>query len=572
MLFSIADQIKHDIGNLAAGEDPGLRIEVAKLYGLVASKAVAYSDHAASCSYLENALSLLSPDPWTSHYDLSLRFSLQLAESCYSCGDVERAQYILQQVTGHCHTIEDKLPAHSLLARILLDRRRITEADTLCREVLSQLGEELPDSLEPPEIAIMVETTLKLVEKMSSEDLLNMKEMDERLSMILHFYDILGTSAYMGINEMLQFVVCRMIQLTMKNGLSKYSILALIQFAALLCSRKVAKNGFAIASRIGKAAMSCCKERYHTPDMVPQSHLIYYGFVAFHTEPLHTCADMLRLGFDAGMSLGKVGNAFLNGSQHIRAAIVAGDRLPTLLEKVDYYLKMANTYQNEIVKPFLGIFRGTISILIDNGESTSSSPHVIDTPTNTTNAIVLETINFHRAIQAYWQGHNDRCQHYMGKLLHKCSDAGKLNSIIIVFINGMNSFQLIRRQPRVKLQTITKKAIGLLKTAAMHSGWNFENKVHLLEAESFSLQNENSKAQASYLAAINSARASGFVHEQGLACELAGHHCKNVGDGSSAWNYFNQAKQCYTDWGSQLKVEKVTQQLDFLSEYMPNVT
>jgi hypothetical protein len=360
-----------------------------------------------------------------------------------------------------------------------LDRRRFEDAYTLCRGVLSQLDEELPDSLEPPEIANMIEVTLKLVEKISSEDLLNMKEMDERLSMTLHFYNIVGTSAYMGINEMLHFVVCRMIQLTMQSGLCKYSIFAFIQFAALLCSRKVAKNGFAIASRIGKAAMSCCRERYHTPDMVPQRHLIYYSLVAFHTEPLQTCADMSRQGFDAGMSLGDVGTAFLNASQHIRTAVVAGDRLPTLLERVDYYLKMANTYQNEIVKPFLCIFRGTISILINKGESTSSLPHVIDTPTNTTNTNVLESINFHRALQAYWQGHNDRCQHYMGKLLHKCSDAGKLNSIIIVFINGMNSFQLMRRQPRVKLQTITKKAIGVLKTAAMHSSWNFGNKVRV---------------------------------------------------------------------------------------------
>jgi predicted ATPase len=117
MLFSIADQIKHGIGNLAAGEDPELRLDMAKLYGLAGSKAVACSDHAASCSYLENALLLLPTDHWKSDYELSLRFSLRLAESCYSCGDVERAQCILQDVTGHCHTIADKLPANSLLAR-----------------------------------------------------------------------------------------------------------------------------------------------------------------------------------------------------------------------------------------------------------------------------------------------------------------------------------------------------------------------------------------------------------------------------------------------------------------------
>jgi predicted ATPase len=117
MLFNIADQIKHGIGNLAAGEDPELRLDMAKLYGFAGVRAAASSDHVASRLYLEHALSLLSPDPWTRHYELSLRFSLQLAKSCYSCGDVKKAQCILQVITGHCRSIEDKVPAHALLAR-----------------------------------------------------------------------------------------------------------------------------------------------------------------------------------------------------------------------------------------------------------------------------------------------------------------------------------------------------------------------------------------------------------------------------------------------------------------------
>ena len=94
----------------------------------------------------------------------------------------------------------------------------------------------------------------------------------------------------------------------------------------------------------------------------------------------------------------------------------------------------------------------------------------------------------------------------------------------------------------------------------------------MLEAEQFSLQNLNSEAQSSYAAAISSARSSGFIHEQGLACELAGYHCKNAGDGSSAWSFFDQAKRCYAEWGSQMKVDSVTRQLGSLSDHMPSAT
>jgi len=93
--------------------------------------------------------------------------------------------------------------------------------------------------------------------------------------------------------------------------------------------------------------------------------------------------------------------------------------------------------------------------------------------------------------------------------------------------------------------------------------------VHLLEAEQFSFQNRNNEAQASYAAAIDTARSSGFIHEQGLACELAGFHFKKSFDLRSAWIFFNQAKQCYIEWGSQMKVNSVSHQLRSLSDYMP---
>jgi len=322
----------------------------------------------------------------------------------------------------------------------------------------------------------MVDMTLKMVNRISAKDLLDMKEMDEKLSISMHFYNIMGTAAYFGKHEMIHFVACRMVWLTMKNGLCKHSILGFVQFSGVIFRAKKCAES---ASRIGKAAMSCCRERYNTHDMVPNLYATYYGFIAPYTEPLQTCADMLRQGFDAGISLGETGTAFFNASLHIRTAMMAGERLPTLMEQVDYYLELINAYQNEIAKPYLSIFRGTISILIDNGESTSSARHAIDVPTNTTNANMLETIFFHSAIQAYWQGHNERCQYWINKfLLHTTPDISDMCRFqFITFTQGLNSFQLPISKISIKFRTTLKKAIRVLNTAASYSSWNFCNKV-----------------------------------------------------------------------------------------------
>ena len=116
VIFSIVDQIKLGIDSLD-DESPEFRIEVAKLNELAGMKAVVCSDYVTSRSYFTYALSLLPIDQWKSHYDISLRCSLRLAKSHYSCGNVEKAQSILQDMIGQCHSFEDKLPACELLAR-----------------------------------------------------------------------------------------------------------------------------------------------------------------------------------------------------------------------------------------------------------------------------------------------------------------------------------------------------------------------------------------------------------------------------------------------------------------------
>ena len=83
-----------------------------------------------------------------------------------------------------------------------------------------------------------------------------------------------------------------------------------------------------------------------------------------------------------------------------------------------------------------------------------------------------------------------------------------------------------------------------------------------MQAEMFSSEAKNEEARESYAAAIESAQSSGFIHEQGLSLELAGFHYKRIGDHASAYRLLCQAKQCYDEWGSEMKVESVARQLE----------
>ena len=374
--------------------------------------------------------------------------------------------------------ISDGFVTSFFFATVHIIRKMFGKACTLCHELLFQLGEKIPESFHQNQIAKMVEATSGMVYGMEDIDLLRMDEMDESHSISMNLYSMIIPALFFSKPEVVPFVACRMVQLTMKHGISKHSIVGFVQLAAALSSiNNTGQKNIEDASRIGKAAMSCCRNRYNLSDQ-PSLYIQYYGLFAWHSESLQTCAEMLRQGFDAAMSVGETGTACLISVHHIKTAIIAGERLPALLEKVDYYSERANNHQHELAKFYLSIFQGTISTLMNNGQPASSTSHENNgLPTERARSNLLQAMYFHSSIQSFWQGHNERCQYYMDKMQESSSDLGKLNNLYSVFIHGVISFQSLKKNTSTKIRASSKRAIRVLKVAAKNSCWNFQNKV-----------------------------------------------------------------------------------------------
>ena len=353
--------------------------------------------------------------------------------------------------------------------------KRFLIAYNVCSEVLSQLGENIPETLSSDETTAMTEATLGLVKGITDEDLLGMKEIDSKLATSISFYSLMWRAAYHAKQDMVPFITCRVVQHTMENGLCKHSIGGFITLAALLCGNILPKKDIKSATKIGKAAMSCFTQRYNTSEQIPEIYASYYGFVAWRTEPLQTCTKKHGQGFELSMSLGEPDMAFINSVCQISSSFLAGDKLPSLLEKVDYYLKLADTCNHEVSISLLTIFRGTIAILINGG---NSSPFATEAQ-ETSPLKILESMHSHSALRAYWQGHNTRSQHFADKLMKITtkSEMGLLNGTAILFFNGLNSFALMKNHCTTRLKPKAMRFLQLLKTTSEHSSFNFKNKV-----------------------------------------------------------------------------------------------
>jgi tetratricopeptide (TPR) repeat protein len=254
---------------------------------------------------------------------------------------------------------------------------------------------------------------------------------------------------------------------------------------------------------------------------------------------------------------------------HIRISILTGSNLPNLLREADNYLALIGRHGSKFSRIGIVCCRQTVSTLIDNGENTSLSSDDNEEKEMMNEETYSEDhsrqINYHKAQQCFWLGHHERCYRCIEKMLQV--EGAAHYRLTTIFYHGLNSFSLMRKGKFAKrCSQIYKAALAELLKAEELSKWNYRNKVYLLQAEKHSFAGRDEEARTSYGSAIIAARTSKFVHEQGLACECAGFHCKRMGDLEQAWRFFNQARNCYEKWGSSMKVEFVTRQMDELPD------
>lgn len=348
----------------------------------------------------------------------------------------------------------------------------------------------------------------------------------------------------------------------MENGLCKHSLVGFIQFSFTLCNAKVLELSTFSTIRMGcktcEIAMSILDQCFDYSE-IKASVVVLVSYFYQHCYPIQKVAESCSKGFELGIASGETVSAFFNAVQQIRLSFMGGNRLPDLLRETEKYISIAGHHRNSVSKAYLSVQRQTISILM--GINTGVGEDRPDTVYSLRRSV--QTI-FYQSLQSFWLGHNERCHHYVEQLVGM-SRAGGLHHILANFYYCLNSFSLSRKGQLIKeakLKHISKEALTILRQAEELSAWNYKNKAFLVQAEIHSHEGKVDEAEAAYGAAITTARASNFIHEQGLACEYAAFHCKRNDKLDHAVNFFHQAKLCYNAWGSSMKMDFCTRQIN----------
>jgi Nif-specific regulatory protein len=108
-----------------------------------------------------------------------------------------------------------------------------------------------------------------------------------------------------------------------------------------------------------------------------------------------------------------------------------------------------------------------------------------------------------------------------------------------------------------------------LEIWAEHCPENFGNRAALVGGEIARIEGREFDAMRLYKRAIISAHTNGFVHNEGLAYEVAGRFYAARGFDKIAYAYLREARYCYLRWGAAGKVRQLDQLYPHLGEEEP---
>ena len=175
MLFTAASQI--NMGGPASVQDAEQSLLVANLNLTAGLKAMEMSDFVSAYNFCDNGISFLRKKHWKEHYKLSLNLFEAASKCALVTGDVTSLKILSEQIQAYATSFRDKLNSMYYNVIAMAYSAQLPESVDRSISILSQLGEELPDSYTELEMKYHIEQTKMLLKGFTEQELIEYKRM-----------------------------------------------------------------------------------------------------------------------------------------------------------------------------------------------------------------------------------------------------------------------------------------------------------------------------------------------------------------------------------------------------------
>ncbi|MFY1826629.1 AAA family ATPase [Myxococcus fulvus] len=557
-LFDIVDQL--DLGE-GLVRDPAEHLRLAELNLLAGRKAKASAAYQAAFHYLTVGRRHLPDAAWVEHSELTFGLQRELAECAYLTGQYAAAEALIREAMEHAPSRSVQLELYCLRALAATDTGDYARALEVGREGLCLVGlewprEGLPEAIEAEAAAVMENVRDRRIEDLAREP--EVAEGETRVCMRL--LSILGAPAYFYSDaRVLQFVVMRLVNLSLRRGPSAYSAYGYTFYAALHNGRT---GDYETGHAFGRLALALAR-RFGNRAEESRTLQVFGLIVNPWKAPLRGNVALFKEGYRAGVESGELQYAAYNLVALLINDFSLGIPLPDFHKDIEASFEFSSKHKNKTMLEFTLAFRQGVRNLTGRTRTRLSFDD-----DNFLEARFLDEAKDNRTAVAFYWVIRLQAAYLLGEhgIARECSRAARevLASAMGMAIEAEHVFytaltlaavyETASEEARPALLTELEALKAQLATWARHCPENFRHKEQLVAAELARLRGESWQALQRYTEAIEGAAREGFTQVEALANELRGRFALAHGEPRVAGLYLRAARENHVRWGASVKV------------------
>jgi predicted ATPase/signal transduction histidine kinase len=574
-VFDIANQLNQGALIIA---DPREKETLCRLNSQAGRKAKASIAYASAQSYLAQATALLPADAWSTRYEETFALYMERVECEYLAGNFQRADALFDLILQNARSKLDRAKAYRLRMRLYQIAGRFGEAMAVMLEAMRLFGIALPESDEEIQAAAQAELRQvpgNLGGRRIAELVHAPMATDAEVRAIIGLLAEAMPLVYITRPELWPVITAKGVNLCLQRGHAEESPFVYSCYMMVLVS---ICGDIPSAFQFSEMALKLNEQLKGAAATLKGKLLFHHAAIAnIWCRHFATSLPLLEQAFLACLDVGDLICAGYLTYNAVWLFLENGDPLDHVIEVARRYTAFAAQSHNDVVhnvvrleEQFAASLKGATQAATSFSDDTFNEAECIAALEKAGFSLGLAYYHIMKQVAAFLDERYTEALEYAASaelmLRHVASMA---NEATHHFYHALTLTALHAQAPAEQQQHFARtleQKLRKLKLWADHCPENFLNRYALVSAEVARIEGRALDAERLYEEAIRSAHANGFVHNEGLAHELASRFYRARGFDRIADLYLREARACYARWGADGKVKQIDQRNSHLFE------
>src|SRR6202040_1877469 len=562
-IFEIVNQLNRGAALITS---PDEREQFAELNLLAGRRAKATTAYASALTYLAAGAAVLPEDSWERRHELIFALALHRGECEFLTGALAEAEQRLAALSTRATDTVERATVACLRLDLYTTLDQSSRAIAVGLDCLRHQGIDWSPHPTEEEARREYARVWSQLGSRTIEELIELPLMSDPAS--LATLDVLTKvlpAALFTDANLLSFVICRAVNLSLEHGNSDGSCFAYVWLGVIAGPHF---DNYKAGFRFGRLGYELVEKR-GLRRFQARTYVSFGNLVMPWTKHVKTARDLLRRAFEAANKIGDLTFAAYSRMDLNTNLLAAGDPLSEVQRETEHGLEFAHKMRFGLVidriTAQLGLIRTLRSLTqkfgsFDDGQfdELRFEGHLSGNP-----ALALpECWYWTRKLQArFFAGDyaaavdaSLRAQRLLWTS-PSCFETAEYHFYgALSRAASCDSAAADQRQQHFEALTAHH---GQLEVWAENCPENFENRASLVGAEIARIEGRELDAERLYEQAIRSAQANDFAHNEALAHELAARFYAARGFETIAHAYMRNAWHCYLRWEATGKVRQL---------------